>query len=151
MLSVISGYWRQRSKQVRSCSTWPVIKLTGILDYKHINSSTAQAATIAQKIIDARLALTRLRQTHPQPRLTIPLAERKLTDQVTEMQTLDDKLQDISKKVQVVKTRVKGGASEVEKLRTERADIDKAVRVAKVDEDDARLAPLYDWCVYDFF
>jgi hypothetical protein len=93
------------------------------------------------------LALTRLRKTHPQPRLTIPLADQKLVDQVTEMQTLNDEVQSISKQVQGMKGRVKTGALEVETLRAERTEAEKAVKMSRVDEDDGRLIPLYDWYV----
>lgn len=102
---------------------------------------------LAQKIIDTRLALSRLRQTHPQPRLTIPLAEQMLVDQVTEMQDLSDVAQAAQKKAHAVKERAKGGALEVEPLRLERAELEKAVKISRVDEDDGRLVPLYDWYV----
>ncbi|KAJ6553937.1 hypothetical protein DFH09DRAFT_1166285, partial [Mycena vulgaris] len=92
-------------------------------DYVKLKESAAKAAMLTQKIIDARLALTRLRHAHPQPRLTIPGAEQRLADQVTEMQ-----------RVQSVKGSVKSGTQEAE----------KAVKAARVDEDDARLVPLYD-------
>lgn len=114
-------------------------------DYKKAKQATDQATLLAQKIIDARLALTRLRKTHPQPRLTIPLADQKLMDQVTEMQNLNDEVQSINKQMHVIKEQVKMGSLEVERLRVERAEVEKAVKVARVDEDDGRLIPLYDW------
>ncbi|KAJ6530407.1 hypothetical protein DFH09DRAFT_1326924 [Mycena vulgaris] len=93
-------------------------------DYVKLKESAAKAAMLTQKIIDARLALTRLRHAHPQPRLTIPGAEQRLADQVTEMQVLTDDIEQVSE----------GPESEAE----------KAVKAARVDEDDARLVPLYD-------
>lgn len=116
-----------------------------------MKAATDHASLLAQKIIDARLALTRLRQTHPQPRLTVALADQKLIDQVTEMQNLGDEIQEQSKKVQSVKERVKGGGLEVESLRVERAELEKTVKLSKVDEDDGRLVPLYDWRVFHLF
>ncbi|GLB45188.1 hypothetical protein LshimejAT787_2000930 [Lyophyllum shimeji] len=114
-------------------------------DYHKAKEATARAATLAQQIIDARLALTRLRKTHPQPRLTIQLADQKLVDQVTEMQDLSDELQSVNQQVQEVKDQVKRGALELESLRAERAEVEKAVKMSRVDEDDGRLVPLYDW------
>ncbi|KAJ7477278.1 hypothetical protein B0H11DRAFT_1298592 [Mycena galericulata] len=113
-------------------------------DYVKLKESAARAATLTQKIIDARLALTRLRHAHPQPRLTIPGAEQRLADQVTEMQVLTDDIEQASKKVQSVKGSVKSGTQEIEKLRAERAEGEKAVKAARVNEDDGRLVPLYD-------
>ncbi|KAJ6530357.1 hypothetical protein DFH09DRAFT_150486 [Mycena vulgaris] len=113
-------------------------------DYVKLKESAAKAAMLTQKIIDARLALTRLRHAHPQPRLTIPGAEQRLADQVTEMQVLTDDIEQAAKKVQSVKGSVKSGTQEVESLRAQRAEAEKAVKAARVDEDDVRLAPLYD-------
>ncbi|KAJ7122966.1 hypothetical protein C8R44DRAFT_621744 [Mycena epipterygia] len=113
-------------------------------DYVRLKESAAKAATLTQKIIDARLALTRLRHAHPQPRLTIPAAEQRLTDQVTEMQVLTDDIEQAAKKVQSAKGSVKSGTKELETLRAERAEAEKAVKAARVNEDDGRLVPLYD-------
>ncbi|KAF8961766.1 hypothetical protein BDZ97DRAFT_1827956 [Flammula alnicola] len=101
-------------------------------DYQRVKQATDRAAFLSQKIIDTRTALMLLRQTHPQPRLTIPLAEQKLQDQVEEMQTLNDQVQ-------------ASGAVEAENLRIEAAEAEKSVKSAQVDEDDSRLVPLYDW------
>ncbi|KAF8191756.1 hypothetical protein BJ912DRAFT_963498 [Pholiota molesta] len=90
-------------------------------------------------------ALLLLRQTHPRPRLTIPLAEQKLQDQVDEMQTLNDQVQAIKQKAKAEKGRVKSGALDVENLRLEAAEAEKAVKSAQLEEDDSRLVPLYDW------
>jgi len=89
-----------------------------------------------------------LRQTHPQPRLTIALADDKLADQVTEMQTLSDQVQAVKQKGKAEKTHIKSGALEVENLRIEAAEAEKAVKTSQIDEDDSRLVPLYDWSVY---
>ncbi|KAK0473718.1 hypothetical protein IW261DRAFT_1503060 [Armillaria novae-zelandiae] len=98
-----------------------------------VKEASSQAADLSKKIIDARLALTRLRQSHPQPRLTVPMADQKLADQIVEMQELTDKIET---------DRVKGGALEVENLRIQRAEAEKS---AKVDVDDGKWLPLYDW------
>ncbi|KAJ7667472.1 hypothetical protein DFH06DRAFT_1469435 [Mycena polygramma] len=113
-------------------------------DYVQLKDSAAKAALLSQKIIDARLALTRLRHAHPQPRLTIPAAEQRLADQVTEMQVLTDNIEQAAQKVRSVKGNVKSGTHEVETLRAERAEAEKTVKAARVNEDDGRLVPLYD-------
>ncbi|KAF8068660.1 hypothetical protein FPV67DRAFT_1084729 [Lyophyllum atratum] len=114
-------------------------------DYLKVRQSTSHAVTLAQQIIDARLSLTRLLKTHPHPRLTIPLADQKLIDQVTQMQLLSDELSSVQDRVQSLKDELKRGALEVESLRVERAEVEKKVKMSRVEEDDGRLVPLYDW------
>ncbi|KAM6503745.1 hypothetical protein JOM56_000688 [Amanita muscaria] len=117
-------------------------------DYDKVEKQTEKATTLAQKIIDAKLTLTRLRQTHPHPRLTIPMADQKLAEQVEQMQTLHDKVQEISKNAQTIKEGVKEGSLEVEKLRMQRAELEKTVKAIKIDDegdDNRKLKPLYDW------
>ncbi|KJA21425.1 hypothetical protein HYPSUDRAFT_55513 [Hypholoma sublateritium FD-334 SS-4] len=114
-------------------------------DYQRVKEATDRAALLSQKIIDARTALILLRQTHPKPRLTIPLAEQKLQDQVEEMQMLNDQVQDIKQKAKMEKGRVKTGTVDVENLRLQASEAEKAVKAAQLDEDDSRLVPLYDW------
>jgi hypothetical protein len=63
------------------------------------------------------------------------------------MQNLTDEIQSGSKKVQSVRERVKSAALEVETLRIERAEEEKAVKICRVEEDDGRLVPLYDWWI----
>ncbi|KAK0489545.1 hypothetical protein EDD18DRAFT_1189782 [Armillaria luteobubalina] len=111
-------------------------------DYMHIKEASSQAADLSKKIIDARLTLTRLRQSHPQPRLTVQMADQKLADQIVEMQELTDKIEAVTHEVKEVKDRVKGGALEVENLRIQRAEVEKSV---KADVDDGKWLPLYDW------
>ena len=106
-----------------------------------------RAASLAQKITDARTSLMLLRQRHPQPRLTIPLADKKLADQVTEMQTLNDEVQAIKQQTKADKERVKSLALEVENIRIEATEAQKAVNMLHLEEDDSRLLPLYDWSV----
>ncbi|KAJ7087338.1 hypothetical protein B0H15DRAFT_950214 [Mycena belliarum] len=113
-------------------------------DYIKLKESAAKSAVLKQKIIDARLALTRLRHAHPQPRLTIPGAEQRLADQVTEMQVLADDIDQGAKKLQSVKGSVKSGTQDLESLRAQRGEAEKAVKAARVNEDDSRLVPLYD-------
>jgi chromosome segregation ATPase len=116
-------------------------------DYDKTKAAIDKATALAQKIIDARLALTRLRQTHPHPRLTIAAADKKLADQVEEMQELSDLVEVTRKKVQSEKEALKTGNVELENMRGERAEAEKLVKNANTtsNENDPRIAPLYDW------
>ncbi|KAE9399547.1 hypothetical protein BT96DRAFT_957222 [Gymnopus androsaceus JB14] len=105
-------------------------------DYIHVKQATAKATELAQKIIDARLALSRLRQMHPLPRVTVQTANQKLEDQVVEMQTLTDKLEDVQQKAHDAKGKLKAESLEVETLKLQRNE--------RLD-DDRRFVPLYDW------
>ncbi|KAF7422195.1 hypothetical protein PC9H_010350 [Pleurotus ostreatus] len=122
-------------------------------EYDKAQNLTMRASALSQKIIDARLDLIRLRQTHPHPRLTIPLADQKLVDQVAEMQTLNDELEEAQRQMHKVKERIRAGTSEAERLRMERAETEHAVRKIKdraaADAQNERLlVSLYDWYVY---
>ncbi|KAH9478772.1 hypothetical protein JR316_0009233 [Psilocybe cubensis] len=114
-------------------------------DYHQVKQATDRAALLSQKIIDARTRLMLLRHTHPHPRLTIPLADQKLADQVVEMQTLSDQVQSVKQKAKADKARVKAGALVVENLRIEASEAQKAVKNAQLDEEDSRIVPLYEW------
>ncbi|KAH9846268.1 hypothetical protein C2E23DRAFT_891034 [Lenzites betulinus] len=114
-------------------------------DYNRARALTQEAATLESKILDARLTLTRLRQAHPHPRLTIPAANAQLDAQVAEMQELDDELQSVNAQVDDVKDRVKARAREVERLRVERADLEKTVKAGQDEVQDGRVVGLYDW------
>ncbi|KAJ7718291.1 hypothetical protein DFH07DRAFT_973343 [Mycena maculata] len=77
------------------------------------------------------------------PRLTIPTAEQRLVHRVTEMQVLADNIEQASAKVQSVKGNVKSGTHELEKLRAERAESEKAVEAAHRNEYGGQRVPLY--------
>jgi len=110
-----------------------------------VKGAADRAAFLSQKIIEARTSLMLLRQTHPQPRLTIPLADEKLADQVTEMQKLSDEVQAVKQRNKAEKARMKSAAGEMENLRSEAAEVQKSARNVRVDEDDSLLVPLYEW------
>ncbi|KIP06335.1 hypothetical protein PHLGIDRAFT_107068 [Phlebiopsis gigantea 11061_1 CR5-6] len=114
-------------------------------DYTRAKALTDESIDLARKILDSRLKLTRLRQAYPQPRLTVPSAEAQLDAQVEEMQNLEDRLQTLNEEVDGIKEKVKVGAREVERLRVERGDVEKLVKQGKNDDEDARVAQLYDW------
>lgn len=109
---------------------------------------TDEAVSLARKILDTRLALTRLRQAHPHPRLTVPSAEAQLDAQVAEMQSLEDQLQSLNDDIDSVKERVKSGARDVERRRVHRAELEKQVKATRSDGEDKRVLALYDWCVF---
>lgn len=121
--------------------------ISSSLDYQQVKQATERAAFLSQKIIEARTALMLLRQTHPKPRLTIPLADQKLTEQVEEMQTLMEKVQEVKQKGKAEKARLKSGTSEVENLRMEAAEAQITLKNTQMEEEDSRLVPLYDWYV----
>lgn len=114
-------------------------------DYIKAKALSDESVDLARKILDARLRLTRLRQAYPQPRLTIPVALTKLDEQVEDMQHLQDNLQDLSEQIDGIKEQVKVGARDVERLRVERAEVDKLVKQTKSEIEDGRVLELCDW------
>lgn len=106
---------------------------------------TNEAASLAQQILDAKLQLSRLRQIHPHPRLTIAGATAQADAQDEQMQSLEDQLQLFNEKIEDVKGKVKEGARHVERLRMERAEAEKQVKACKNEVDDGRVIGLYDW------
>ena len=122
------------------------ILMVGV-DYKKAQAFTLQASTLSQKILDARLSLTRLRQAHPHPRLTITTANQQLDNQVEEMQALDTELADVNEKIVDVRERIKAETGEVERLRSVRAEVEKALEIGAGERvEDERVVGLYDWC-----
>ena len=61
------------------------------------------------------------------------------------MQELDDELQSVTARVEEVKERVMAGSREVERLRVERADLEKTVKAGQDEVQDGRVVGLYDW------
>lgn len=116
-------------------------------DCNRAKALTAEATTLSQQILDARLALTRLRQAHPHPRLTVATASAHLESQVMQMQEFDEKVQDVNDCVASVKEKVKESAREVERLRVKRAEVENGVKTGEVEVEDGRVVGLYDWYV----
>ena len=118
------------------------------LDYNKAAALTSQVSALNTSILNARLSLTRLRQAHPSPRLTIPAAEARLDAQSDALQSLDDRLSLLRKQVASAKERVREEGKAVESLRVARVE---AARKAKGEGDKAgeegQLAPIYDWFV----
>ncbi|KAF8504430.1 hypothetical protein F5888DRAFT_1655714 [Russula emetica] len=114
-------------------------------DYLRAKGSAAEAVALAQSILDAKLAITRLRQAHPSPRLTIPAAEEQLSSQIVDMQMLEDKSQYVNEKIGRAKDAIKECTVEMDRLRSEKAELEKKVATHKVEADDGRAVDLCDW------
>jgi len=107
-----------------------------------------EAQSLSDKILDAKLSLTRLRQQSSSSRLTIPTATALLDTQAQQLQDLDLSLQDLQKNLSGVKEKVKDESKSVERLRAERGEVERVMREKERDgtaEEDGRLVPLYDW------
>ncbi|KAF8843831.1 hypothetical protein BDN67DRAFT_896268 [Paxillus ammoniavirescens] len=117
-------------------------------DYQKARSLTTLATTLSAQILDARLALTRLRQAHPHPRLTVASATLTLDGQVEQMQKMEDELQGLNSQIGGAKEQLKTQMAELERLRgVERERIVEFGLVGKEsgEEEDPRVGSLYDW------
>jgi hypothetical protein len=114
--------------------------LTESVDYLKAKGLTAEAVALTQSILDARLAIMRLRGIHPSPPLTIPVAEETLSSQIADMQMLEDDLQSINEKITGVKDNIKERTVTMDGLRSEKAKLEKSVSAHKVEMDDERAA-----------
>jgi len=118
-----------------------------VSDYEKAKTVIAETSSLSQQILDARLALTRSKQRHPEPRLTVSSATAQLDSQIMKMQESSDELQGVNAGVFAVKEEIKVKSKQVEALRSQRAEVEK-IRSSKVDEvEDPRYAGLYDWYV----
>ena len=79
------------------------------------------------------------------------MATTTLEEQIVTMQNLDDEMQDLNKRVSTAKEKLRGAKEEMELVRTERAEAEKAAALSteQLGDDDTRLLPLYDWSVCD--
>ncbi|KAH9050273.1 hypothetical protein EDB84DRAFT_1450016 [Lactarius hengduanensis] len=111
-------------------------------DYLKAKGLSGEAVALTQSILDARLAIMRLRGIHPSPPLTIPVAEETLSLQVADMQMLEDQLQGINEKIARVKDNIKEGTVKVDRLWSEKAELEKRVPAHNVEADDGRAANL---------
>lgn len=64
------------------------------------------------------------------------------------MQSLDDELQNTNAVVDKTKEQVKTGSRELERLRVERAELEKKVRAQRDQTEDTRVVGLYEWSVF---
>ncbi|KAI9569935.1 hypothetical protein HD554DRAFT_472797 [Boletus coccyginus] len=119
-------------------------------DYHKARSLTGLATTLSAQILDARLALTRLRQAHPHPRMTIASATSALDGQVEQMQKMEDELQGLNSGINETKERIKNEMAELERLRSiEKERLAELELVGKEagEEEDPRVGGLYSWFV----
>lgn len=89
----------------------------------------------------------RLRGIHPSPPLTIPVAEETLSSQIADMQMLEDESQSINEKIARVKDNIKEGTVKIDRLRSEKAELEKRMPAHNDEADDGRAAKLCDWYV----
>ncbi|KAI5118490.1 hypothetical protein M0805_003522 [Coniferiporia weirii] len=113
--------------------------------YKSAQSVTEEFVKLTSQILDARLALSRLRTAHPLPRLSVATANATLETQTEQMTALDAQLSENAARVERVKEKVQDAARDVERLRVERTAKEEEVRQTKVEEEDDRVVELYDW------
>ncbi|THH03412.1 hypothetical protein EW145_g6274 [Phellinidium pouzarii] len=113
--------------------------------YKSAQSLTEEFAKFTSQILDARLALSRLRTAHPLPRLSVATANATLETQTEKMAAMDAQLSENAARVEKVKEKVQDAARDVERLRMERAAKEEEVRQTKAEEEDERVVGLYDW------
>jgi chromosome segregation ATPase len=126
--------------EVHCQSDWH--NLTESVDFLKAKGLTAEAVALTQSILDARLAIMRLRGIHPTPPLTIPVAEETLSSQIAGMQMLEDELQSTNEKITRVKDGIKEHTVKMDSLRSEKAKLEKSVSAHKIEVDDGRAAKL---------
>lgn len=117
----------------------------GLSEYGKADALTSESQTLTSQILDARLALSRLRASHPYPRMSLARANARLEEQTESMASLDAQLSENASNIEKVKTAVQDAARDVERLRVERAAKEEEARQAKAEEDDERIVGLYDW------
>ena len=116
-------------------------------DYEKAKTVMAEVSSLSHQILDTRLALTRSKQRHPEPRLTVSSASTQLDSQIMKMQESADELQGVNAKVSAIERDVKAKSRRLEAVRSQRGELEK-IRSSKVEEvEDPRYAGLYDWFV----
>jgi hypothetical protein len=113
--------------------------------YEKATNLTTRYSKLTTSTLNARLSLTRLRQVHPPPRMTISSALAHLDGQSSTLQTIDEKLSSLRRKIAAEKEKLKEEGRELERLRMERAEMTKAVRE---QGEESSLVPMYDWYVF---
>jgi hypothetical protein len=63
------------------------------------------------------------------------------------MQMLEDKSQHVNEKIGRAKDAIKENTIEMDRLRSEKAELEKKVATHKAEADDGRAVDLCDWCV----
>ncbi|KZS98224.1 hypothetical protein SISNIDRAFT_480992 [Sistotremastrum niveocremeum HHB9708] len=114
--------------------------------FSALQTSSAQARKLAQEILDAQLALSRLRASYPEPRLSVAAASTKADEQVERMQEMENEVQSMQTKIGEMKEKNKTAMKQLEQLKMERAQAEQELDSLKVEGDeDHRILGLYDW------
>ncbi|KAF8576409.1 hypothetical protein K439DRAFT_661952 [Ramaria rubella] len=137
-----------KEDKVRLGETYGKIREKAILvdqAYDRAQKVTKEAAALTQQILDARLALTRLRFAHPAPRLTLAAAREIADEQEEQMVTMDASLLELNERAEEVKNRVRTSFEDVERLKVERAAKEEELKRTQRLEEDNRWPALNDW------
>ncbi|GJJ14864.1 hypothetical protein Clacol_009132 [Clathrus columnatus] len=113
--------------------------------YQQASSTTQEAAELTQKILDARLALTRLHAAHPAPRLTLDAAAALADRQQEEMGELDIALNEQKQKAENLKHLIKTRTKELERLKAESSVKEEELKRTQRLEEDNRWPTLNNW------
>lgn len=120
--------------------------------FNALQSSSAQARRLTQEILDAQLALSRLRASYPEPMLSVAAASAKADEQVEKMQEMENEVESMQAQIREMKEKNKAAMKELEQLKMERAQAEQELDSLKVEGDeDHRILGLYDWYVDRYF
>ncbi len=100
---------------------------------------------LTAQILDAQLALSRLRARHPEPRLTVQQATSIAEAQVTRMQELTDESNALDELKESKKRQIKEAAKALDKERNEKSEAEAELAPLKEEAEDATLSRLYEW------
>ena len=115
-------------------------------DYSTLESIITEANTLSQQILDTRLAITRLRTSHPHPRMTVAKAQSMLDSQTEAMANFEDQIAETNALIDDIKAKVQDSARDLERTRNARQEKEREVSEMKTTEDaDERVVSLYDW------
>ncbi|TRM62300.1 hypothetical protein BD626DRAFT_548675 [Schizophyllum amplum] len=96
--------------------------------YERLQEQARRMRQLKENILNKQLELLRLQQTNPPPRFTEASATAKLDAQAEEMQNLNDELEYESRETEGLKERAKGCVADIERLRTERVQLETQVK-----------------------
>ena len=115
-------------------------------EHKRAAELTSQFSSLTSQILDARLALSRLRTAHPSDsRMSVEAASSLLEQQTAELTMLDQQLVEAAGRVEGSKLKMQESAKDVERLRVDRAAKEAKVRELRDYDGDERVMGLYDW------
>jgi hypothetical protein len=116
-------------------------------EMKQLKQKQEEMNRLAAEIVDARLAISRLRARHPHPRLTVAKASSIADEQIMKMQAIEDEMQEIDTKITETREKAKTASRELEKMKVERGELERKYDEVKSSEEgeDARVLELYEW------